>query len=261
MQLPREQAAANLSHLGRPIATFKSDASRMVLTFFLSLLLLVGVGFYFTCGLLVRAPKGLDEAIGNLPYLFVGGVVLLAIAIVVGLRARLKLNRLRILLYPRALVIEISGTPQVVCLWSEIESLQRDAVYYDNTDILARSHYKIIRKDGNSFEFTAAEMEEQQLETLDRLLKEKADRGKVSPILDQVNSADGMKFDWLTINRKGLHNGVELLRWSDVKSVEAGDGGLLIHRLSGQPPWELTPDLQQLDIIATLIRTHANLRN
>lgn len=257
---PLPEPGLDARHLGRPIGTFKPDSGHMFVTLLLSLLVIGGGTLLVFVRFILEGPAKWDDVKGKLPYLALGWVALVAVVLVVGLRARLKYRKMVIQLYPRALLLEFSPGRQMICPWSDVQSVEANRVTQDNARYLLRIDYKITRKDGSSFQFTAAEMGEQQLETLDRHMKEKADRGSVAPLLAQVNSAEGVKFKWLTINRKGMHNGAELLRWSDVKRVEASDGGLLVHRLSGQQPWELTPDLPQLNDIAALIRIHANLR-
>lgn len=174
------------------------------------------------------------------------------------------LGKLRIMIYPQALVVEYGPGEKVVCPWDDIASAE-DGLELDGMDLI-RINFLIVRKDGASFAFTAERMGRDRLLALSGTIAYEVDRRLAAPLKEQIYSAEGARFEGLTLTREGLTDGVKTIPWNDVEDIQSKlsgtfsiKGTYIITRKSGEDGIRFSHDLPDIRLLVSLIRELAGL--
>jgi hypothetical protein len=173
----------------------------------------------------------------NHVHLIAIGISLILMGVMLSVRA-LRNRGLRVLIFPEGLVR----------LWKE----DAQALFWDEVDKLwkkkSQGHWarawqgalivKIQRNDGSSIEFDDSLP---QLDKLSDILHRQTLPHLLPGAIEAYASGQSLDFGKLRVDRAGLKNETDVIRWSDIQEIKVGDDQLSVYKKGKWSRWCQTP--------------------
>jgi len=165
------------------------------------------------------------------------GISLILMGVMLSVRA-LRNRGLRVLIFPEGLVRLWRGDGQAL-FWDEVDKIWRKkteghwARAWQGALIV-----KVQRNDGSTIEFDDSLP---HLEKLSDILQRETLPHLLPGAIETYTSGRSLDFGKLRVDRAGLRNDTEAIRWSDIQEIRVGEDQLSVYKKGKWSRWCQTP--------------------
>jgi len=205
-------------------------------------------------------PTKANQSLDHLVYFTVGWIGVMAVWGCWLLYKLLSGRGFRIWIYPLALVTEDRHGGRLACRWSDMRDLQVDHHHADSGRLLS-TDYTITANNGTQFKFSAYGMDVPILWEVHDAIRDQFNRARLAPHLEQVMVGEGLTFGHWRLSSEGLHQGKEVLRWSEIQRIEADEDQLTVARGNGANAWSAHLGAKEKPLAEFLIRELTRLHH